>query len=384
MRIIFRFILLSAGLLTACADDAADSANSGDLKDDSGIVSAQESVIQVKTIALQHESFTPVISLVGAIQAAEEIALSVNFSAPIKQVLVREGQAIQRGDTLLVLDDEKLQLQLTQARQMLEQSRSRLQEAQENLKRREDLAEKNTLSKELLDAARHEWHRASSAVKEAEAAKSLAQRDLKDTKVTSPVNGVIDEGILETGETVQPGQQLVLIQATGSLEVKTFISERDIHVISEGNHATLRLSHWPQKLYHAMILSIGVAADLKTGNFPLTLLINDADKTLRVGMTTDIEIQGDTMTEVLIIPESALVDYDRQQAVFVVKNSVVKNGVANSSAVNHKRAEVRRPQLHVGLGDRVKVLAGLVVGEQLVVRADRALVDGVQVEVISQ
>ena len=277
--------LLFAITFAACSRDETPTENVE--------VTTRENVVTVTTITLEHQIFTPKITVVGSIQASEEVILSAELVAPVKEIYIREGQQILRGDLLLTLDSEKLQLRLTRAQQALEQNQSRLQESADNLTRRRELAEQKTLSEEILDAARHEWQRAKASVMETQAAMKLAQRDLTDSRILSPVNGVIDRLQVEAGETVQEGQELMLIQATDQLEVKTYISERDIHNIQEGNKATIIVANWPDKKITATVLTVGIAGDVRTGNFPVTLLINPSDDQLRPGMTATITITGD-------------------------------------------------------------------------------------------
>lgn len=324
--------------------------------------------IAVTAITLEPQNFIPHIAVVGSIQAAEEIVLSAELIAPVKKIHVREGQNVKRGDLLLSLDSEKVELNLTRARESLQRAQSRLQESDDNFTRRKELAEQKTLSQELLDAAHHEWQRAKSAVAEAEAATSLAQRKLTDSRIISPVNGVIDQNLVEVGEAVQEGQDLLLIQATDHLEVKTYVSERDIHFIREGNKAQVTVSNWPYQTFAASVSTVGIAGDGRTGNFPVTLLIdpiaNSSAVTLRPGMTATVRIQGETSQSKLLIPETTLVDYQRERVVFVIED---------------QKAALRRPQLQVGLGDQVKIISGLQQGERVIVSASRPLRDGATV-----
>lgn len=360
LKKVYASVLLTASLF-ACSSE--------EVTEEIANTTAIDNVAEVSTITVEHRPFTPKITVVGSIQAAEEIVLSAEVVAPVKMLHVREGQKVLRGDLLLELDSEKLQLSLTRAKKALEQSQSRLQESADNLTRRKELAEQKTLSQELLDSSRHGWQRAKAAVAEAEAAVRLAQRNLTDARILSPVNGVIDEHLVEVGEAVQEGQNLLSIQATDQLEVKTFVSERDIHLIRENNEAQVLVANWPQDSFAATVLTVGIAGDSRTGNFPVTLLITASDNTsqaaLRPGMTATVNIRGETTQAELLIPESALIDHQRQRVVFVVENN---------------KAVLRQPRLQVGLGDQVKVISGLQPGEQLVINSNRPLSDGMSVK----
>ena len=350
-------LLLTITMAISCSQEEIPLQNTANINADQHI--------KVATIVLRAQSFVPQIETVGSIQAAEEIVLSTQLTAPVRTIHFREGQNVKRGDLLLLLDQEKVEISLVRAKEGLEQARSRLQESKDNFTRRKELAKQKTLSQELLDSANHEWQRAKSAVNKAQAEKKLAQRNLADSRIISPINGIIDQNMVEVGETVQKGQDLLLIQATDHLEIKTYVSESDIHFILAGNKAQFIVANWPDRVFSATVSTVGITSDPRTGNFPVTLRINSIDKkiaiTLRPGMTTTINIEGKKSQSTLLIPETALVDYQRKQSVFIIQN---------------QRAVLRRPQLQVGLGDQIKVISGLQQGDKIVISSSRPLRDG--------
>jgi len=323
--------------------------------------------VSVQQLALA--SLTPKIGSVGEVQAAERIEMSVDFSAPVVTIHVREGESIQRGQLLLELDVTKLQFRVDQTHQALQQAESRLNESRDNLERREVLAKQHNLSKEALDSARHEYRRAQAEVAEVRALAGLAERDLADSRVVSPVDGLLDKKWVEVGETVQPGQQLLVLQATEVLEVETFVSERDINYVRVGAHAEVLIEGWRSHRYQAVVQSVGAAADSRTGNFVVKLLLREHDLFVRPGMTARVTITGTPLENILLLPEDALVDRQRKRVVFVV----VEDGQGQ------QRAVLRQPRLKVGLGDQLVVVSGLSVDDQVVVQGQRALVDGARV-----
>jgi len=325
--------------------------------------------VTAQTLTLAN--MTPSIGSVGEVQAAERIEMSVDFSAPVVTVHVREGESIQRGQLLLELDVTKLQLRVDQARQALQQAESRLSESGDNLKRREVLAQKNNLSKEALAAARHEYRRTQAEVAEVRALTGLAERDLADSRVVSPVDGLLDKQLVEVGETVQPGEQLLVLQATAVLEVETFVSERDINYVHVGAQAEVVIEGWQSHRYQAVVQSVGAAADSRTGNFVVKLLLQQRDLFVRPGMTAGVTITGTELKDMLLLPEDALVDRQRQRVVFVVVKD--EQGL--------QRVALRQPRLKVGLGDQLVVMSGLSAGDQVVVQGQRALVDGARVSI---
>ena len=347
-------------LLAACNDKEAAVA-SDELE--------SPALINVTTITLQRQSLQPTLNLIGIVQSSNRIDLTADVAAPVAKVLVKEGQRVRKGQLLIELDSEKLQIEVTRAAEALKQARSRLQESYTGLQRREQLAKQQTLSAELLDSARHDHSRSQAAVEEARAALRLAERGLRDAKVLSPVAAVVDKQHVEVGENVRPGDQLLVIQATSALEVAAYVSERDIGVLSEGNLATVHIDGWQPRRYSAVLHTRGAAANPRTGNFLVTLLIDHIDQHVRPGMTAQLAVKANPIDDVLLLPEAALADRQRQRVVFVEDNG---------------RAVMRRPRLQTGFSDRLLILSGLQAGERVIIDPLDSIVDGVGVHVDDQ
>jgi membrane fusion protein (multidrug efflux system) len=324
-------------------------------------------VVEVLTLAPQH--WQGIVTAYGVVQSAEQIDVSLDFTGVVKKVLVDEGDAVDRGQLLLELDTDKQQLRVVQAVEAVQRARAAMEEARLNLERRQQLAERKTVSKEALDNAGLGLSRAAAAYREALAARQLAERVLADSHVESPVNGVVELKSVESGETVMAGAVLLKLQAVDSLEVQVWISESDIAYIHKGDRASVSLSGLPGQQLAASVESVGVNADQATGNFPVKLIIEQNTLLVRPGMTATVEILGIAFPEVLLLPEQALLDRDRRKVVFVLREG---------------RAVQIEPLLGAGFSDRLLILSGLNAGDQLIVSNLPQIVDGKLVSVMAE
>ncbi|WP_101757173.1 efflux RND transporter periplasmic adaptor subunit [Oceanicoccus sp. KOV_DT_Chl] len=347
-------LALSAGL-TACND--AEVATTTD--------SPAAKAITVQTQTLAAQSWQGEVNTYGVVEAAEEINLSLDFSAIVEQVLVNEAQAVKKGQLLITFDQEKRQLQFNQASENALQTQAALDEAYLMLERRKSLAANDTVSKEILDNAELALNRAQAQHREATAARKLAQRELNDSKLFSPVNGVIDIKAVEAGENITAGSTLLTLQAIDTLRVKTWVSEKDIRLIRSGAEATITLSGLPDQPLPSIVESVGVNADANTGNFPVKLILEQRNQLIRPGMTAQVAIKGVVQENLLMLPEAAVVDRDRKRVVFVVNT--------NTQPLTALRKE---PLLSVGMGNQIVVLSGLEPGVQVIVDAQDKIING--------
>lgn len=324
--------------------------------------------VEIVLEELKLQDWQGTISTFGVVEALEEVNVAAELSGTVKAVFVNEGDRVEAGQLLLELDAEKRELAVEQADQQVQRARAALQETRLKLQRRRNLAEKKTISKEVLDNAQLAVDAATAAYQQALASQQLARRELADTRIFSPTPGLVDIQAVEVGEAVQAGASLVTLQAVQGMRVHTWVSEADIVRVHAGGKARVTVSGLAGREYAASIEWVGVNADPATGNFAVKLILSDAADTLRPGMTASAVLEGVSMPDVLLLPERSLVDRDRRRVVFVVEQGV---------------AHVREPLLAAGFSNRLQILEGLAPGDQVVVQGQSLLVDGASVSIRS-
>lgn len=328
----------------------------------------QPPIAEVVVHELQPQTLQPTIATFGVVEALEEVNVAAELSGIVAAVHVNEGDRVAAGQLLLELDPEKRQFAAEQAQQQVQHALAALKEARLKLQRRRNLAAQETISKEVLDSAQLAVDLATSAYQQALSSAQLAQRELADTRIFSPTEGLVDVRAVEVGETVQAGSRLITLQAVQGLRVQTWVSEADIARISSGAPARVTVSGVAGREYEARVEWVGVNADPATGNFPVKLILRGDAAALRPGMTAKAVLQGASVADALLLPESALVDRDRRRVVFVVEQGV---------------AQLREPLLAAGFSNRLQILEGLEAGDKVVVAGQSLLLDGDTVAVRS-
>lgn len=339
----------------------------GDTTPESTAPQSAPAIPEVIATTLQSQNWRGNLRAFGAVEALEEVDVAAELSGTVLAVHVSEGDSVTAGQLLLELDAEKRRLALTQAQERTEQARTALEEAQLRLERRRNLAERETISREVLDNAQLAVKSASAVYQQSQAALLLARRELADTRITSPTDGLVDVKAAEQGEAVQLGATLIKLQAVSHLRVQTWVSEADILYLRAGSPAQVLPSSMPGRSFDARVEWIGVRADPQTGNFPVKLILDPGADSLRPGMTVTAQLQGLEVPDALLLPEQALVDRDRRRVVFVVENGIARQ---------------REPLLAAGLSDALIVLAGVLPGEQVVIHGQQRLLDGSEVRVL--
>jgi membrane fusion protein (multidrug efflux system) len=280
-------------------------------------------------------------------------------------VLFKEGQKIVAGQVLLQLEDRKQLLRLERASADVASTRAELSRAESTFKRYQALMGQQVISEDDYKQKESAYNAALAQLQQVMAVEKLAQQELRDLTLISPVSGIVEVESVEPGQKVHPGQQLAVVQTANSMQVLSYVTEKEVNLLHVGDVAPMRTPGVPGRNYEARIESIGSTADSRTGNFAVKLRVDNGDGLLREGMSAHIQLQGDQGRDRLALPRSAVVDRDRRRVVFLVRDG---------------RAVAVAPSLGMAMGDWIPVLSGLSAGDQVVIDQLALLADGSPVQ----
>lgn len=350
-RVITGLLLLLMTLLSACSEEVGIQEIHGD------------PVIRVQTMSVTPESIEGKIHCFGVLEAANEVSLNVDFSAPVAEILVHEGQRVDKGQTLLRFDSEKLKLNYQQTDFALAQTESTLENYRLNQNRVQALLKSKTVSQQDADRARSNFETARARVEEMKSTLQLIERDILHSEVLSPMDAVVSVRKVEAGQNAAAFQPLLLLEAVKSIKVSVYVGESVVSLLQVGDAARVNTV---AGTIRSTIFSIGAKSDPQTGNFEIKLLLDNSDNTLKPGMTADVQLTTHSLPDQLIIPQASLVS---DQGRYVVYQDM--GGVA-------KRTEV---EVTVDFNDQLVVTSGLTGGETIIISGADKVSDGAPVEV---
>ncbi len=205
----------------------------------------------------------------------------------VKEVLVEEGDAVNAGDVLVVLDSPDLQFAVTAAEAALRsaQVNAELQRYGRVKERRNGKIFWTQLPKEYIEIADIQ-------VRQAQAALEGAQATLAQTILVAPFDGVVASLNISPGEFVQAGQVLVTLATLDHMQLETTdLSERDIVNVGVGDSVTIVVEAL-NKNFDGEVTAIAPSADSVGGDvvFKVTIQLNEQPDDLRWGMTAEVEI----------------------------------------------------------------------------------------------
>lgn len=320
--------------------------------------------VAVEVAPVSSKTLTETVSAVGTIAAMKDVMVSSETAGRITDVLVKVGDRVRKGQTLVQVDDELKAIAVEQAKAQVLAAETSYKKAKKDFERYESLYATKDVSDVELEAYRLAYRSAEAQYKTADANLQLAQRQLSDTNIKSPIDGYVASKKVEVGEMVAPGHDVANIVDVSSLKVKLSIPEEDIAKLQRKQDATLKIDSAPEKVFRGVVYSVGTKTETPMEHsYPVEVIIENKDMdVLKVGMFARVEIAARSVKNALTISKEFLVSEDGDPTVFVVDST--------------KTAQLRHVSLGVRAGDRVQVLSGLKEGDLVVSFGQKQLKDG--------
>jgi membrane fusion protein (multidrug efflux system) len=312
-------------------------------------------VVPVEVAAVTPGSIAAYFTGTATIGAEEETGVVAKVGGVVKEILAEEGRQVSAGDVLARLDDERIAVQLAEARASLD----KLQSAYE---RNVNLHEQKLISTEAFQQSKYEFE-------QQKAAYDLADLDLKYTSIRTPISGVVSERLIKVGNMVLPNQTVFRVAGLDPLIAILYVPERQLATLRPGLEAQLSVDAIPDRTFTGRIGRISPIVDPATGTIKVTIEVRDPSRRLKPGMFARINVIYDVHDNVLTAPKDAIISEDRENAVFVVQDSIAYRRVIQTGYVNTTHVEV---------------LSGLKPGDTVVTTGKASLKDSTRVQIVAR
>lgn len=238
---------------------------------------------QVKT-----SSFEQVRRLSGIVAPVETANLSFQVGGKVQSVKVLLGEQVSAGQELARLEQRSFNLSLQSSQAQLEQSQASFTEAKNEFKRYSELVEQGVVSKSGYDNAKAANDSAASAVNVAKAQLELARKNLQDSILLAPYDGIITKRIIEPSQQISPAQTTFEIEGEHGLEVRVMVPENLIQELEKGQNLPVHFPAFPALDLDGHITEIGTRAQ-SANAFPVVVILNKDSQGLRAGMTAEVD-----------------------------------------------------------------------------------------------
>ena len=283
--------------------------------------------------------------------------VNVGFLVPglVADVGPEEGEVVARGAALAELDptDYELNFELASAQR---------ERAEDELSRATAVFAQNGIPE-------NDFHKAQTAARMARAQEAMAEKKLADTRITSPLSGVVARRAVQPGEQAGPGFPVFTIVSVDPVQVRVGVPEAEIGPIAVGQRADVTIPSLDGAAFEGRVRLVGIAADPGSRTYTVKIEVANPGRRLLPGMIAEVRLETDVTVQALTVPGEAIVrGSDGITRVFVYFPA-------------EQRVHERRVEVGSAYGTEIEIREGLAGDEQIVVGGQHRLREGAVVEV---
>lgn len=263
------------------------------------------------------------IPLTGTIAPLNQTEIKSQQAAEIREVLVREGEPVTRGQIIARLDASELESKLRDKLGALAVGEAQHTLAQKNVANNASLLQRKFISQSAFDDVRSSLDVSEATLVSLRAQVEQARKALRDAVVRSPIDGVVAERIAEPGLAVADNAALFTVQDLSLMNVEALVPANDIPRVRIGQQATVSIEGFGERVFIGKVDRINPSAAKGTRSIVVHVLIANPNGELRGGMFAHGSLAVSDAVTALVVPRTAVREHDGRHSVFVLDGSTL-------------------------------------------------------------
>ncbi len=305
-------------------------------------------------VAVQPGDLRQILQLSGSLRAVNQATVKARIAGEVREVLVREGEAVKAGQVLIRMDTREYQARADQARGALRAAQGQLDIAAKSRDNNKALLEKGFISKTAFDNAESQFAIARANVESAKAALDVAQKMLNDTVIRAPISGLVSSRTIQPGEKVSADNRLLDVVDLNKLELEAAVPASDIMAVALGQEVQVSIEGLADPLT-GKVVRINPSTETGSRSILTYIQLDNPVGALRAGLFGEAQLTLAKKSGVLTVPQSALHNEAVNPYVYAIENDrLVKKPVTPGLKGDD------------GQGGAVEIIAGLESGALVV------------------
>jgi multidrug efflux system membrane fusion protein len=367
----WKWVKLGGLLLLPLALGACKSADS---KDKQAQAAAANRAVPVAVASAVNQDMPVYLTGLGSVTAYNTVGVKSRVDGQLLQVNFREGQMVNKGDLLVLIDPRPYEVQLESAQAQLFKDQSSLRDAQLNYQRYKDLLQQSgAMSQQQVDTQKSTADQFEGAVRADQAAIDNAKLQLVYCHITAPVSGRIGLRLVDAGNIVHANDtnaMLVITQLQPISVIFTLPEDSLPAVVQRMKQGSLKVDAYDRddkiKLATGTLLTIDNQIDQTTGTDRMKATFDNKDGVLFPNQFVNIHMLLDVRKNSTIVPSVAVQHGPQGYFVYVVKAD--------------KTVEARPVTVALTQSNQSAISSGLQAGESVVIDGQDKLQNGAKIE----
>lgn len=312
----------------------------------------------VEVQIVQPSPWFVVTEAVGTAFANESVEITANVSDTVASLHFDDGEKVNKGDILVILNHNEEDAELQAAKATLE-------EEEREVKRLKGLLASRSVSQSLLDERQTQAETAKFRVEAIEAR-------LKDRYVRAPFNGVLGLRKVSVGSFISPGNVITTLDDLDTIKLDFSIPAVAIGHLSEGMAITATSPAFLDKTFSGTVSTIDSRVNAVDRSIKLRAKISNADHLIKPGMLMHVSVQSPER-DALVISESAIIQNKDKHFVYVVDKKDEKS-----------LARLQEVKIGMRKSGVVEIVSGLESGQIIISRGTNTVRNNGPVNIVDQ
>ena len=288
---------------------------------------------QFKLARVKRGDIVDIVEASGPINPVNTTEVGALVSGEILKIYVDYNTEVKKGDLMAIIDQTQILASLEEAKARLSSAKESLASAdvsyrlaKKNYERYQALYEKDYVSKVNLEEyelayvnAKSSLNSAQANVVQAQSNLDTAEKDLSNTKIVSPIDGVVLTRKVSEGQTITAGfstpELFVVAQDLTKMQVEAKVSEADIVKIQPGQEADFTLDGYVGEKFKGVVRQVrtnyvdtsdSTITSSSSTTYTVIIDVDNSDLRLKPGMTATLTIRTQDKKDVLLVPNEAL------------------------------------------------------------------------------
>lgn len=346
-------VLLGSILLSACSDDNAEETSD-----------TQQSGTLISTTTVQERTVEILQQTIGQISSRTTPSLAAEVSGRITDIQADTGDRVSQGDLLLVIDPEPYELARATARTEIRRLEVNIRNLERELERNQELLEEEFVPQSAVDDVEAELNALRQQLESAQVQLQQAERDLRNTRLTAPVSGEIDQRHVSSGDYISPGEPLFRLVSQDLLRVLLPFPETVAATLETGQPVRLRTPLGDNGTVESTIDELRPTLTGTSRAVEAIVNVNNPGGWRQGGsVTADVVVQR---RQSVVVPNTSLIQRPAGEVVYVIEDGT---------------AHARQVDVGSRRSDTSEILSGLKPGEIIAVDGAGFLSDGAAVRI---
>ena len=265
------------------------------------------------------------MEVVGNLKALDAIDVTSEINGIITKINFTEGQSIQKGEILFLLDSNIEKAEITIQKADVDRWTALLERRQRLARSAEKLSKTKNIARTRLDQLLTDETEALAQLQIAQAKLIIAQNNLYKKIIKAPFNGVAGLKLKSIGEYLEPGEVVTSLDSIDPIELDFEVPESVISSLKIATEINAFTRAWGDEVFTGIIKSVNTRVNLESRSITVRAEINNSNLKLKPGMFMMVKLPIITRKNAIIVPEESVLTDGTQRTIYVIKDGVTKS-----------------------------------------------------------